>query len=227
MVASRASQYLGRSSRCNRDAERRRSRRSGPRSLAGRCAVYDIHRVTGASAHDPQHVQDRRRADPDGHSRRRTHSCNPCAQHLWRPLRRHVRPPDGFCASLLSFGARGAGHGHGGARGNAAFPDPVPPLLRWLPHVARSGEDRSHRRCNDQEDDRRRSHRRTPAAGAQSERSQAARNGAEPRCVLPSARGWEPLPRRSPRDRASRNGQAWRIDGTQLQAVRIPRRTRR
>ena len=45
--------------------------RGRPRRPAGGRAGDDLHRLAGPAADDPQHVQDRRRADPDGHSRGR------------------------------------------------------------------------------------------------------------------------------------------------------------
>ena len=47
----------------DRDAVRGRRRRRGARRAAGRRADDDLHRVAGPAADDPQHVQDRRRAD--------------------------------------------------------------------------------------------------------------------------------------------------------------------
>ena len=46
-----------------RDAVGGRRRRRGPRRAAGRRADDDLHGVAGPAADDPQHVQDRRRAD--------------------------------------------------------------------------------------------------------------------------------------------------------------------
>ena len=51
----------------------------------------DVHRVAGPAADDPQHVQDRRRADAGGDPRRRAHGRDPRALDLRRPQRRHAR----------------------------------------------------------------------------------------------------------------------------------------
>jgi len=50
----------------------------------------------GPPAHDPEHVQDRRRADPRGHPRRGSNSRNPRAVDLRRPQRRDACPGDGL-----------------------------------------------------------------------------------------------------------------------------------
>ena len=52
----------------------------------------DVHRVAGPAADDPQHVQDRRRADADGHPRRGPHDRDPRPVDLRRPQRRDARP---------------------------------------------------------------------------------------------------------------------------------------
>ena len=87
-------QRLGHGAHGRRDAERGRGRRRPPRSAAERRARDDVHRVAGPAADDPEHVQDRRRADLGGDSRRRALPCRAGAFHLRRPLRRDGRAPD-------------------------------------------------------------------------------------------------------------------------------------
>ena len=73
-----AAQRVGHGAHRGGDAERGRGGRRAARRAAGRGAVDDVHRLAGPAADDPQHVQDRRRADrggrctwPPGRSRRR------------------------------------------------------------------------------------------------------------------------------------------------------------
>ena len=68
-----------------------------------------IHRLPGAAADDPQHVQDRRRAHPHGLPRLRPRSCLPGPLDLRRPLRRHGLPLDRLGHALLQ--QRPGGHG--------------------------------------------------------------------------------------------------------------------
>ena len=71
-------------------------RRGGRRArrAAGRRAGDDVHGVAGPAADDPQHVQDRRRADAVHDARRGAHAGHPRPVHLRRPLRRDGLPPD-------------------------------------------------------------------------------------------------------------------------------------
>ena len=73
-----AAQRLGHRARGGRDAERGRRGRRAARRAAERGAGDDVHRLAGPAADDPEHVQDRRRADrrrcctsPPARSRRR------------------------------------------------------------------------------------------------------------------------------------------------------------
>ena len=54
----------------------------------------------------------------------------------------------------------------------------------------------------------------------------AARHGAEPRRLLPGARGGEPLLRRLPGDRRAHDAGVRRADGPPLRPVRVRRRSR-
>ncbi len=68
---------------------------------------------------------------------------HPRAVDLRRPLRRHGLPPDRVRDAVLGVGAgssRFCGHR---ARRDAGAAYSVPALLRRLPHVARSGQDRT------------------------------------------------------------------------------------
>ncbi len=80
----------------------------GARCLAGGQPDHDLHGVAGPAAHDPQHVQDRRRADQLLHARGRSHRGHPCPVHLLRPLRRDGLPADRLCPALLQLRAGGS-----------------------------------------------------------------------------------------------------------------------
>ena len=62
----RQDEHLGHRAARRRDAERGRRRRRRARRAADRRADDDVHGVAGPAADDPEHVQDRRRADADG-----------------------------------------------------------------------------------------------------------------------------------------------------------------
>ena len=75
------------------------------------CADHDLYRLPGPAADDPQHVQDRRRADLDGLSRLRPERGLPGPVHLWRPQRRHGRPGHRLGALGQQFGPGSHGPG--------------------------------------------------------------------------------------------------------------------
>ena len=99
----------------------------------------------GPAADDPQHVQDRRRADAGGHPRRRADHRDPRPLDLRRPQRRDARAHDGLGDARRRLGPGGARLRARGPRRDAAGPRPVPPLLRRLPDLARDQQDR---RCS-------------------------------------------------------------------------------
>ena len=140
-----------------RDAERGRRRRRGPRRAAERRAGDDVHRVAGPAADDPQHVQDRRRADAGRAStspraRWPTQALSIFGDH--RDVMAVPRRP-GFAMLCLGLGAGGAGHRARRAGGDARVARPVPALLRRLPHLARGRQDRAARRRRPARADRR------------------------------------------------------------------------
>ena len=191
---------MGPGSRGDRDAERGRRRRHAPRRAPGGRAGDDVHRVAGLAAHDPRPVQDRGRAHSRRDSRRGAHNRHPRALDLLRPLRRDGDAADRVGAARVLVGPGGAGHGGDHARGHPRVPRAVPPFLRWLPHLARGGEDRGAVERAARSPDRRRRHPRAPRARARPRPPGAARERAESRRLLPGARGLEPLlPRRAGR----------------------------
>ena len=100
-----------------RDAVRGGRGGRGPRVAAEGRADDDVHGVAGPAADDPEHVQDRRRADARGHPRGGAHARDPRALDLRRPQRRHARPGDGL-------GDAGRRVGPGGARLRRSSPTP-------------------------------------------------------------------------------------------------------
>ena len=92
--SQRPPERVGHGARGRRDAERGRRGGRAARRAAGRRARDDVHGLAGPAADDPEHVQDRGRADrrgactwPRARSRRR-------AVDLRRPLRRDGGAPD-------------------------------------------------------------------------------------------------------------------------------------
>ncbi len=79
-----------------------------------------LHGLAGPAADDPQHVQDRRRADPRRDPRLGAHDRHACALHLRGPQRRHARAHDRVGDALLGLGAGGPGPGAHRPRGHAA-----------------------------------------------------------------------------------------------------------
>ena len=124
-----------------RDAVRGRCGRRGSRLSGHRRADHHLHGQPGPAPHDPQHVQDRRRAAADRLPRVGPHRLHPGAQHLRRPFRRHGLPPDRFRDARR--GQRAGGHGsvRRGAPGRHQGPRSLPELLRRLPHLPRDPED--------------------------------------------------------------------------------------
>ena len=183
-------EHLGRRADRHRDAERGRRGRRRPRLAAGRRADDDLHGVAGPAADDPEHVQDRRRTDAGG---------LPCggagarlarAVDLRRPPGRdgRARPPASRCWR----------------RPRCRKPTTWPPSRRWprssracrscTSSTASAPRTRSTRIQMLSDDDLRAlvddrlvtAHR---VASAQPGPSVHPRHGAEPRRLLPDARG--------------------------------------
>ena len=223
MGGPRPAQHLGHGAAGLGDAVRgRRSGRSARRSPGGR-PVDDVHRVAGPAAHDPQHVQDRGRADTLRDARLGAHRGHARPVDLRRPVRRHDLPFHRLRHAGGGLGPGGAGLRRDRARRDAQGAHSVSALLRRLPHFARSGEDRgslgrrpalAHRRAGD---------RRAPLARPVSRPSGDARHGAEPRRVLPGARSLQLVLRRLSGNRARGNEALRRAHRAALQAVRLRR----
>ncbi len=93
------------------------SGRLGARVACGRSPHHHLHRLPGAFAHAPQHVQDRRRAAPRRVPRLGPRRRHPRALHLRRPPGRDGGPPHRLRPALFLLGAGGDGPGPGGAPG--------------------------------------------------------------------------------------------------------------
>ena len=162
----RQEEHLGHGAARRRDAERRRRRGRRARRAADRRADDDLHGVAGPAADDPEHVQDRRRADADGVSRRGPLAGRAGAVDLRRSLRRDGRADDRLGDALFELRAGSARPRAHRAERHAGLAHPVHPLLRRLPHVARGQQDRGARRRRRARDDRRRAGVRAPRARA-------------------------------------------------------------
>ena len=201
-----AARTSGDASPRHRDAERGRRRRRAPRRAAGRVARDDVHRVAGPAADDPQHVQDRRRADADGLPRRRAHAGDARAVDLRRSQRRHGLPRAPAWAMLgLELGPGGAG-----LRARSRTPrrsESRIPFLHFFDGFRTSHEIAKIEELTDDDmramidDD---AGARAPRARAVARASGHPRHGAEPRRLLPGARGGQPLLPGVPRHRRRR-----------------------
>ena len=88
-------------------------------ALQAGALVDDVHGVAGPAPDDPEHVQDRRRADAVHDARRGADAGHARAVDLRRSLRRDGLPADRLRAAVLELGAGGARHGGGRARRDA------------------------------------------------------------------------------------------------------------
>ncbi len=223
VVGEGPEEHLGHGPQRDGDAVRGRRGRRGPRRAAGRRPDDDVHRVAGPPPHDPQHVQDRGRAHRDVHARERAHARDPRALDLRRPLRRDGGPADRLRPARLRVRPGGARlRGHRAARLDA-LADPVPALLRRVPHLARGREGRGAHRRRSPADDHRGPRRGAPLARALARPAVPARHRPEPRRVLPGARGDQQLLRRRRRPRAGGDGPLREDHRARLPAVRVPR----
>ena len=176
------------------------------RRAAGRGAGDDVHRLPGPAADDPEHVQDRRRADAGGAARGRAVARGAGAVDLRRPLRRDGGAPDRLRAAGVGVGAGGPRPGAGRAGGDAPDAGAVRALLRRVPHLARAEHDRAARRRRPARARPRGARPRAPRAGALAGAAVHPRHRAEPGRLLPGARDGQPVLRPRPGRRAGRDG---------------------
>ena len=218
-----APQPVGDHSRGHVPAERGRSGRRPARRRDPRRARHDVHRVPGPAADDPQHVQDRRRADPDGDPRRRPDAGHACAEHLRRPLRRHGRPADRVRDAVRVERPGGRGLRRRGPCGHPGQPGSLHALLRRLPDQPRAGHDRPDRRADPARPRRPPRPRRASAARAGPRPPGPAWDRPEPRCLLPGSGGGQPVPRGRPGHRRRDLRPDRRGHGPPLRAGRLRR----
>jgi hypothetical protein len=202
----------------------RRAARRRLHGAPGGCADHDVHRVAGPAADDPQHVQDRRRADPDGLPRGGALRGNARPVDLRRSLRRdgaRDRP-----ASRCSPPARAGSPGHG-AISQAATLEARVPFLHFFDGFRTSHEVQQDRKLADEDlsaiiDA---GLVRPIATGAEPGQAVTSRHGPEPRHVLPGPRGLQPVLQRSPRHRQRRHGPLRKLTGgsTSCSTTSVPR----
>ena len=183
----------------------------------------------GPAADDPQHVQDRRRADAGGDPRRRPDDRHPRPVDLRRPQRRDARPHDRLGDARRRLGPGGARLRAGRPRRDAAGAGPVPALLRRLPHLARDRQDRS---CSTTTTSGRWSATTTSLAfrdrGPDARRPGRPRHRPEPRRLLPGPRGGQPVLRwPCPASSQDVMDELADADRPPLRPRRLPRRARR
>ncbi len=209
-----------------RDAERGRCRRRPSRRAAERRPRDHLHRLAGSAADDPEHVQDRRRADAGGASCRRPLARSAGAVDLRRPLGRDGGPPDGLRSPRVGVRSGGTRPGTGRSGRNASDSSSVRALLRRLPHVARAEHDRAAVRRRPP---------RTRARGARPSPSRPStlagaalhpRHRPEPGRLLPGARDGESLLRPRACDRRRRDGPRRRTHRAPAPHRRLQRRPR-
>ena len=198
-------EHLGDGPQRLRDAVRGRRGRRGARRAAGRRADDDLHGVAGPAAHDPQHVQDRRRADLVRHARVGPHARHPRPLDLRRPLRRDGGPADRLRAALPRPRSR--------RRTTSRSSRSAPPSRPASPSSTSSTASAPRTRWP-----RSRSSTTTtcaqmipedlvaaaPRPGPLARPPRAPRHRPEPGRLLPGARGLQPLLRRRRRPRAGR-----------------------
>ena len=126
---------------------------------------------------------------PDGDPRRRPDAGHARAEHLRRPLRRHVRAADRVRDAVRVQRPGGRRLRRRGARGHPGQPGAVHALLRRLPHQPRAGHDRPDRRADPARPHRPPRPRRPPAARAGPRPAGPARDRPEPRRLLPGPGG--------------------------------------
>ncbi len=192
-----------------------------PRCAAGRGADDDVHGVAGAPPDDPEHVQDRRRADAVRHARLGALRRDARALDLRRPLRRHGLPPDRVRDARLEQPPGSARPRRRRPPGDAHGQAPVHPLLRRLPHVERGLQDRAPPGRGPPRDGDRGSRLGPEEAGADARPAGPARHGPEPRLLLPGPRGVQPVLRRLRRQGAGGDGRLREADRPRLQALRL------
>ena len=188
----------------------------------------DVHGVAGPAPDDPQHVQDRRRADAGGHPCRGPDDRDACALDLRRPQRRDARANDRLGDARRRARSR---------RRTTSRWSRMPPRCgrgsrSSISSTASGPRTRSTRSPSLDEDDIRalvrdddvlafRTRGLTPDAPGRP------RHRPEPGRLLPGARGIQPVPPGRARHRPGRHGRAGGPDRPPIRPGRLPRRARR
>jgi len=172
---------------------------------------------------DPEHVQDRRRADQHGLPHRRALDRDVVAFDLRRSQRRDVHPQHRLGHALRQLRAGSDGLRADFAGEHVEVARAVSPYLRRLPHQPRGGQDRAADGRADARGDRRRADPRTPRPCAVAGKSVRARHGAESGHLLPGARGGQFVLRQGAGDRAGDDGSPGGADRTGVSPVRLRR----
>ena len=197
----RAAEHLGDRSRRHRNAVRRRSRRGRSRCASGGRAHDDLHRVAGSAPDDPRHVQGRGRADGE-----RTASTLPRGAWPRTPCSIFGDHSDVMAVGTTGVRADGLRVGPGSPRPGAASARP-PAFDRGSRSFTSSMDSARPMRSTKIEelddddlraDDRRGSGMRPPGTGAHARSSRPPRHRAEPRRLLPGARGCNLVLRQCP-----------------------------
>jgi formate dehydrogenase beta subunit len=137
MGVGRRQEHLGQRPLGHGNAERGGRSGRGARRVADRRADHHLHRVAGAHADDPQHVQDRRRTDLGGVPCRRPLAGDAGFVDLRRSSGRDGGAPDRLLPAGLGIGAGSPRYGADRPGRDPGSAGAVHPFLRWLPHLAR------------------------------------------------------------------------------------------
>jgi hypothetical protein len=224
VVRSPSAESLGGGAVRRGNAERGRRCRRRARGAAGWRPGNDFHGQPGPAPDDPEHVQDRGRADASGLPCDGACGRHACTLDLRRPQRCHGRALDRLRAAFVIVGAGSAGPRGDCTRRDTRIAGAVPAFLRRVPHIARAPEDCGDRRRRTSHAPRSRIGRRSARASVNAGPPGRARHRAEPGRLLPESRGRQPLLSRDAWHRAARDGSVGRHHRPATPAVRVPRR---
>ena len=155
-------------------------------------ADHDLHRFAGPAAHDPDHVQGRRRADVDGLPRVGAYRRHPCPVDLRRSQRRDGRARDRLRPARLGFACRRPWTWRSSPR--PPHCRPALPFVHFFDGFRTSHEVQKIEQLTDDDIKAlvdRRPGGRPPCAGPVARPTGPARHRPEPRCVLPGPRNGE------------------------------------
>ena len=227
MVGQGEEEHLRPARHFDRDAVRGRSRRRGSRRARDRRARLVLHVVAGAHADDPRASQALWAEASGCAPRRLAHRRHARLLDFRRPLRRHELPPVRPRAAFDRQRAGNNGHRRRRAPRGDKGAHPLHALLRRLPHLARDRQGRGDALRDARLAARPRGSRAVPRRGAEPRAPDDAQHRAEPRHLLPGARGEQRLLRRSARHRRGLHGEDKRDNGPRVPPLQLLRRARR